>query len=163
MFFCCGIKSPSEVSFFHPEELLVFHKADLLAMNSFSICFLGMSLWLRQWSVCLQCGRPGFDPWVGRIPWRRQWQSTPALLPGESNGRRSLIGYSLWGRKESDSTEGLHFHFLLMKRSWLTVFLFFSSLWKCYLNAFWPSLSLLLSLLGSLGCDKLFFSCSKRF
>ena len=44
-------------------------------------------------------------------PWRRKWQSTPALLPGKSHGRRSLIGYSPWGRKESDRTEQLHFHF----------------------------------------------------
>jgi len=57
---------------------------------------------------CLQCGRPGFDPWVGKIPWRRKWQPTPALLPGKSHGQRSLIGYSPWGRKESDMTERLH-------------------------------------------------------
>ena len=56
-------------------------------------------------SVCLQCGRPGFDPWVGKIPWRRQWQSTPVLWPGKSHGRRSLVGYSPWGHKESDTTE----------------------------------------------------------
>ena len=48
---------------------------------------------------------------VGKIPWRRKWQSTPALLPGKSHGRRSLTGYSPWGRKESDTTEWLHFHF----------------------------------------------------
>ena len=64
-------------------------------------------------SVCLQCGRPGFEPWVGKIPWRRKRQSTPVLLPGKSHGQRSLVGYSLWGRKESDTTEQLHFHFHL--------------------------------------------------
>ena len=37
-------------------------------------------------SFCLQCGRPGFDPWVGKIPWRRKWQSTPVFLPGKSHG-----------------------------------------------------------------------------
>ena len=42
---------------------------------------------------------------------RRQWHPTPVLLPGESHGRRSLAGYSPWGRKESGTTEGLHFHF----------------------------------------------------
>ena len=36
---------------------------------------------------------------------RRQWQPTPVLLPGKSHGRRSLVGYSPWGRKESDTTE----------------------------------------------------------
>ena len=60
---------------------------------------------------CLQCGRPGFNPWVGKILWRRKWQPTPVLLPGKSHGRRSLVGYRPWGCKESDTTERLHFHF----------------------------------------------------
>ena len=47
--------------------------------------------------------RCGFDPWVGQIPWRREGQPTPAFLPGESHGLRSLVGYSPWGRKESDT------------------------------------------------------------
>ena len=42
---------------------------------------------------------------------RRKWQSTPALLPGKSHGQRSLIDYSPWGRKQSDTTERLHFPF----------------------------------------------------
>ena len=46
---------------------------------------------------------------LGKIPWRRKWQATPALLPGKLHGWRSLIGYSPWGRKESDATEWLHF------------------------------------------------------
>ena len=53
----------------------------------------------------------GFDPWVGKIPWRRKWQSTPVLLPGKSHGQRSLVGYSPWGHKKLDTTERLHFHF----------------------------------------------------
>ena len=44
---------------------------------------------------------------------RRQWHPTPVLLPGESHGRRSLVGYSPWGREESHTTEWLHFHFSL--------------------------------------------------
>ena len=44
---------------------------------------------------------------------RRQWHPTPVLLPGKSHGRRSLVGCSPWGRKESDTTERLHFHFSL--------------------------------------------------
>ena len=47
----------------------------------------------------------------GRFPWRRKWQSTPILSPGRSHGQRSLVGYSSWGHKESDTTEQLHFHF----------------------------------------------------
>ena len=53
-------------------------------------------------------GDPGLIR-VRKIPWRRKWQSTPALLPGKSHGWRSLIGYSPWGHKESDTTEWLHF------------------------------------------------------
>ena len=68
-------------------------------------------------SICLQCRRPGFDPWVGKIPWRRKWQPTPVLLPGKSHGQRSLAGCSPWGHKESDMTEQLHFHFQCLQVS----------------------------------------------
>ena len=57
--------------------------------------------------ICLQCWRPGFDPWAGKIPWRRKRQPTPVVLPGESHGQRNLVVYSPWGRKESDTTEHL--------------------------------------------------------
>ena len=54
------------------------------------------------------CRRGRFDPWVGKIPARRKWQYTPVFLPGESHRRRSLVGYSPWDRKESDTTEQLN-------------------------------------------------------
>ena len=47
----------------------------------------------------------GFDPWVRKIPWRREWQLTPVFLTGEFHGQRSLVGYSPWGHKELDTTE----------------------------------------------------------
>ena len=47
----------------------------------------------------------GFDPWVGKMPWRRERQPTPVFLPGESHGKRSLAGYSPWGCEESDTTQ----------------------------------------------------------
>ena len=50
-------------------------------------------------------GRHGFNPQVRKIPWRRAWQPTPVFLPGESHGQRNMVGYSPWGRKESDTTE----------------------------------------------------------
>ena len=53
---------------------------------------------------CRRCKRHRFDPWVGKIPWRTAWQPTPVFLPGESNGQRSLVGYSPWGHKESDQS-----------------------------------------------------------
>ena len=54
---------------------------------------------------CRRHKRLGFDLWVRKIPWRKAWQPTPVFLPGESNGQRSLAGYSPWGRKELDMTE----------------------------------------------------------
>ena len=53
--------------------------------------------------------RPGFDPWLGKIPWRRAWQPAPVFLPGESHGQGSLVGYSPWGCQELDMTERLAF------------------------------------------------------
>ena len=52
----------------------------------------------------------GFDPWVRKIPWRREGQPIPVLLPGKSHGWRSVVGYSPWGHKELDTTERLHFN-----------------------------------------------------
>ena len=50
-----------------------------------------------------------WETWVQslgqEVPWRRKWQSTPVPLPGKSHGQKSLVGYSPWGRKESDMTE----------------------------------------------------------
>ena len=46
-----------------------------------------------------------FDLWVKKIPWRRKWQSTPVFLPGKFHGKRSLVGYSSWGCKETDKAE----------------------------------------------------------
>ena len=55
----------------------------------------------------LQCRRPGFHPWVKKIPWRKEWLPTPVFLPGESLVQRSLVGYIPWGHKELDMTEQL--------------------------------------------------------
>ena len=49
---------------------------------------------------CLQFGRPGFDPWVGKIPWRRERLPTPAFLPGESPWKEEPGGLqSMWSQK----------------------------------------------------------------
>ena len=58
----------------------------------------------------LKYRRAGLDPWVRKIPWRREWQLTPVSLSGESHGQRSLVGYSPGGSKESDMTERLSIH-----------------------------------------------------
>ena len=57
--------------------------------------------------------RPRFNPWVGEISWRRKWQPTLVSLPGKSHGWRSVVGYSPWGHKESDTTEQLHFKMVI--------------------------------------------------
>ena len=74
---------------------------------------LGYPLWYSRASLVAQlvknpqCGRPGFDPWVGKIPCRKERLPTPVFWPGEFHGL-----HSPWGRKESDTTERLsHFHF----------------------------------------------------
>ena len=54
----------------------------------------------------LQFRRPGFNSWVGKIPWRRVWLATPVFLPEESTGTEEP-GYSPWVPKESDTTERL--------------------------------------------------------
>ena len=46
--------------------------------------------WLRQKRILLQWRRLGFDLWVGKIPWRREWRPTPVFLPGEFHGQRSM-------------------------------------------------------------------------
>ena len=48
---------------------------------------LGLLWWLRQLRIGLPCGRPVFDPWIEKIPWRREWQPTTVFLPGKSMDR----------------------------------------------------------------------------
>ena len=63
---------------------------------------------------CRRLKRPSFNPWVRKTPWRRKWQPTPVFLSGESHGQRSLVGYSPWHSKESDTTEKLSIHILVL-------------------------------------------------
>ena len=58
-----------------------------------------LSLVAQMVRICLQCGRPGFNPGVGKIPWRWEWLHTLVFLPGESHGQRILVGHSLWVAK----------------------------------------------------------------
>ena len=69
-------------------------------------CAPQVAQWVKR--IRLQCRRHRkheFNPWVGKIPWKRACQPTPVFLPTESHGQRSLVGYSPWGRKELDMTE----------------------------------------------------------
>ena len=79
--------------------------------------FLLSPLWVKKLhNSCLQCRRPGFDPWVRKIPWRGKWQPILVLLPGKSHGQRSLVDYSPWDLKESDTTSDFTFTFFQYSR-----------------------------------------------
>ena len=80
------------------------------------ITTLGLLRWCSGKESACQCRRHkrcGFNPWIGKIPWNRKWQPTPALLPGKFHGQRSLVGYSPWDCKELDMiehTDKMHIH-----------------------------------------------------
>ena len=73
----------------------------LLSFSSFELTVLKVQQKAFQWlsskeSAC-QCRRCQFDPWVGKIPWRRKWQPTLVFLPGKSHGQKSLVGLQSMG------------------------------------------------------------------
>ena len=64
-----------------------------------NICDSGLPMRLSSKGCAHQCRRWRFDPWIGKISWRRKWQPTPVFLLGKSHGQRRLAGYSPWGCK----------------------------------------------------------------
>ena len=68
-----------------------------------------------------QCKRPGFNPWVRKVPWERKWQPSPVFLPGKFHGQRSLVGYSPWGHKESEHAQMSPLNFCLHFKIWLLI------------------------------------------
>ena len=74
---------------------------------SYPLQYSWSSLVVQMVKNPLQCGIPGFDSCIGKIPWRRAWQPCPMFLPGESHAQRSPVGSSPQGHKESDTTERL--------------------------------------------------------
>ena len=75
--------------------------------------------WLNWWliRVCPQCRRLGFNPWVRKIPWRREGQPAPIFLPGKSHGQRRLAGHSPWGRKKLGHDWAINTSTLWMKQT----------------------------------------------
>ena len=72
------------------------------------IADFGHSRWHSAKEFTCQCRRHErckFYPWVRKILWGRKWLPTPVFLPGNSHEQRSLVGYSAWSQKESDTTE----------------------------------------------------------
>ena len=63
-----------------------------------------------------------FDPWVGKMPWRREWQPIPVFLAGESHGQRNLAGYSPWGRQESNTTEDTRWFLKAQRSGWNQIY-----------------------------------------
>ena len=72
----------------------------------------------KKKKIVPHCGKPGFNPRIGRIPWRRERQPTPIFFPGEFHAQSSLVGYSPWGLKESDMTERLIHTILTAAGGW---------------------------------------------
>ena len=68
-------------------------------------CFPGGTSGKEPTYQCRRHKRCGFDPCVGKIPWKRAWQTTSVFLPGESHGQWSLASYGPLGCKKSDTTE----------------------------------------------------------
>ena len=87
---------------------------------------MGLPWWLRGKEFACQCRRHRFDPWFGKIPWRRKQQSALVFLPGKSLGWRSLVGYSPQSCKEQGTTQGLdsnsikHKQYLTHKKKQIT-------------------------------------------
>ena len=100
-------------SYFSAPKLL----PHILALSSQSIFCKTLEIWLGFPGGSVVKNPPananrhrrwGFDPWVGKIPWRRKWQLTPVFLPEKSCGQRSLVGYRPQGHKESDTWVNEH-------------------------------------------------------
>ena len=110
-----GIVNKSEIDVFLKLSCFFDDPADVGNLISGSSAFskTSLNIWNFTVHILLKPGLENFEHYFTTVFRRRQWQPTPVLLPGKSHGRRSLVGCSPWGRKESDTTERLHFHFLL--------------------------------------------------
>ena len=110
------------------------HHSYCCGRTSALFCFVGIHLgvWdliisrvhLPRWldgRICLQCRRPGFSPWVGKIPWGREWLANHSCILAEFHGQRSLVVYSPWDCKGSDITEQLPLFLLSTSCTRLTV------------------------------------------
>ena len=84
------------------KQILVLSLFISMALRG-SLKLFGLPRWFSGKESACQYQRHGFDPWVGKIPWRRKWQPTPVFLSGESHGQTCLEGYSLWSHQESDT------------------------------------------------------------
>ena len=118
----CSTSSHREVI----NQFRVFYRRCMLPAfcHSLSSCkhYYGLPWWLSGKESACRCRRRGFDPCVRKIPCRKEWQHTPVLLWGEFHGRRSLEGYSPWGRKEWGTTERLNNNYYALIKIPLVLF-----------------------------------------
>ena len=103
---------PGFHSFIFSLNLLKLMSIEEKAMASHSSALAWKVPWMEESGGLQSMGSLGVGhDWATSLsfltfmPWRRQWQPTLVFLPGPSQGRRSLVGYRLWGRTESDTTE----------------------------------------------------------
>ena len=82
-------------------RIFIFSSTPLPFLGSFPGCLVVKKKKKKKkaTSKCWRCRRHRFNPWVGKIPWRRNWQPTAVFLLGKSHRWRSLVGYSPWGRR----------------------------------------------------------------
>ena len=114
MWFYLGIRSislvplPRSYPLPHPWPCMLYNIRNRLSFNLRELeviilhaGFPGSASGKEPACQCRRHKRHEFNPWVGKIPWRRAWQPTSVFLPGESHGQRGLVGYGLWSLKES--------------------------------------------------------------
>ena len=108
----------------------------------------GFSLWLSWSRICLPCGRPGFDPWIGKIPWRRERLPTPVFWPGVYGVAKSRTRLSDWIELTKDSIK----HFLFHNLSYWT-----KNFYPCWVQTWLCCLAM-----GSMNLYSIVFSSSQR-
>ena len=120
--------------------LLIHTQSDVFwvtvhGMVSILVCLVFMAPWWygSKEPTCQgrRLKRHGFDPRVGKIPWRSKWQPTLIFLPGKSHGQRNLVGFSPWGCKESDMTEWACMHALMHNIYIYIVQVSSTKFWSC--------------------------------
>ena len=82
------------------------HQSTILILSTLPLCTIECAtFFVFPVSMTGDGRRLVFDPWVGKVAWRRAWQPTPVLLLEKFRGQRSLVGYGSWDHKELDMTE----------------------------------------------------------
>ena len=105
--------------------------------NYVYMCMWGLPRWFcgkEPACQCWRCKRLEFDPWVGKIPWRRAWQPTPLFLSVKSRGQRSPVACSSWDhrvRHEWATGHTAHTHVHTHKYIYIYVYILYLMLIQC--------------------------------